>query len=93
MWEYLEGWGYHDYALQECVNAVYLCRLQISISEELSAFGSGFALLSSVVSSLVIAVVSGVSFVQILFRFWKCQDVGKEVRVWAREERSGTGRS
>lgn len=93
MWEYLEGWGYENDAMQECVNAVCFPRLQISVSEELSSFGSGLALLSSVVSNFVIVVVSGVSFVEILFRFRKCQAVGKEVRVWAREERSGTGRS
>jgi hypothetical protein len=79
--------------LQECVNAVFYSRLRISFSEEHSAFGTGYALLTSVFSNFVIVIVSGVSFFQILFRFWKCQAAEKEVRVWGREERSGTARS
>lgn len=42
MWEYLEGWGYDKDALQERVNAVCFPRFQISVSEDRSAFGSGF---------------------------------------------------
>jgi histone H3/H4 len=61
MWEYLEGWGYENDALQECVNALCFSRLQTSVSEEVSVFGSGFVLLSSVVSNFVVVVVSGVS--------------------------------